>query len=230
VGQSEDCFDAHFALSPILVSSCVYSMARTGFFRIPENIRNPVVLIEGTSARIVDFDEARRLADDSHGRNPTARWLNSKEIRSNRGRIVVQRCERNPDCSGHRGLSLTMSPATPISRHGGDFRSSRYHKLLDDFAARRLSATEFMELGRIVLTEPTDKEKELFEKVFVPDGYTNLVMGISIDRSNKNNGTGGSDGKRQRTSSNSSCKDQIGTQLRVGSKSSGKDKSVAVSS
>lgn len=115
-------------------------MARTSFFRIPEGISNPVVLIEGTSARIIDRGEALRLTDDKF---PQAVWLNSREIRSDRGRLVVERCRRISTAG--RGLSLVMSPAIPANNRGGDFRRSRYHKLLDDLASDKPSAAEFLE-------------------------------------------------------------------------------------
>lgn len=126
-----------FLALPTFAYTSAHNVPRTHFFRIPVHIVRPVVLFEGTSARVVEFEEAGVLADADQ-----AEWGNSQDIRSNRGKLTVKTCRRLKVDS--RGLSLTMSPKTPLSRAGGDFRRGVYHNLLDGLASDRESAHEFL--------------------------------------------------------------------------------------
>jgi hypothetical protein len=118
-------------------------MPKTHFFRIPDGISHPVILQEGSQARVIELDEARGLTDDSEGKVPEARWLNAQLIRSNRGKLTLKKCERTNDRSSQRGLSLTLSPTKPLSKRGGDFRRGRYHRFLDDLASGAPYAAAF---------------------------------------------------------------------------------------
>ena len=100
-----------------------------GFFRIPNEILNPAILLIDGGARIVE----KKLVDDliSEGR---AIGCEEKNSRTSRGKIKLSRA-RLIGAYAIRGNSARMSPPHPAK---GGFHTSFYVRLIDGMVPREI--------------------------------------------------------------------------------------------
>jgi hypothetical protein len=104
-------------------------------FKIPKEIEDPAILLNGNSAKIIKKANAEAMCDLRDGRKPSARRCGFQKVRSDRWNgtreLEVYRLTNfgHADVPRIRSLSSRMSPRHPQS--GGDFRRGAYHDLLD---------------------------------------------------------------------------------------------------
>ena len=104
-------------------------------FKIPKEIKEPAILLNGNSAEIIEKANAEEMCDLRDGKKTSARRCGFQKVRSDRWEGTVElelyRLTNfgNADVPRIHGLSSRMSPRHPQS--GGDFRRGAYHDLLD---------------------------------------------------------------------------------------------------
>ncbi len=104
-------------------------------FKIPKEIKDPAILLNGNSAKIIKKADAEAKCDLRDGKKPSARRCGFQKVRSDRWagtrELEVYKLTDfgHADLPPKRGLSSRMSPRHPQSE--GDFRRGPYHDLLD---------------------------------------------------------------------------------------------------
>jgi hypothetical protein len=104
-------------------------------FKIPKEIKDPAILLNGNSAEIIKKADAEAMCDLRDGKKPSARRCGFQKVRSDcwngTRELELYRLTNfgHADVPRIRGLSSRMSPRHPQS--GRDFRRGAYHDLLD---------------------------------------------------------------------------------------------------